>query len=445
MGNAWSDLDIVVSYGKPEVWYYNRDEHLKAIKYFRKCVYVEGVSDKIKKAVFVQAYTNLSNMFSQAGRIVYAIESWNKALGLIPNFGMAGCNLCHGLISYSKCMYDQKHSALILRHAYKGLNLYLEDPLIHNSARKSFNSDVSEIQKLLQEEFLNSDFSFKEYSLGRSKRERSYRTWILQNSLYLNPLNDVFFATAIAHDILLLPNIVVKDYSAPVYQGFYNQLKQEYITARYLFYQYKYELPEHKLHYSDRNRKLVDTLDYPQYGFRYENLKNACKIAYSIFDKIAYFLNEYLKLDIDRNKVYFRKIWYEFPNRKVKSEIESLNNLPLRGLYFLSKDFYDFDSEYLDVADPEAKNIAEIRNHLEHKYFKLHWICPPENGDKMDIRFDKLSYSVSEANFESKAYRIIKSAREALIYLSLAVHIEENKHSSNDDTIVMPLYLFDYY
>ena len=439
IGNAWSDLNVLNNYGKKTVWSYERIEHINAIKYFRKCVSNINVSEEIKAGIFLQAYTNIGNMFLESGRVIYAIESWKKALRIKPSFGMARCNLSHGIIYYANNLYDRNHKALILRHCHNELLLFLKQDDIHEKARIAFETDLSRIRRVLNVDFLKKQNSFREYSLGRSQKERNYRKWVLTNSLYLNPLNDIFFDTAIAHDVLQLPNMRVRDYKAPVFHGFFNQLKQEYITARYLYYQYKEELPESVIHYSDKDRKLVNTLDYPQYGFRYEQLKNAFKTLYSILDKVGYFINEYFKLGIDRDRVYFRSIWYK--DRQINPKIESLNNNPLRGLYFLSKDFYAKDMEYLELAEPDAKDIADLRNNIEHKYFKIHWIKPKESDG--ELRFDSLAYSIDESDFEKKVYRLLRCAREALIYLSLSIHIEEKKNEK-DDGIVMPLQLFDY-
>jgi hypothetical protein len=428
LGNVWSDIDTIKNNNSNDVWLYNRPEHLNAIKYFRKCINVPNVTDEFKRTIHTQAYTNLGNMFSHAGRIIYAIESWHKALKIDENFGMAGCNQCHGLIAYAKSLYDRNHSALILRHAYKGLRHFIKSQEFYPEALDGFKDDIKTLEKVLSEKFLLEEETFRKYSLGKSVRERKYRTWILFNSLYLNPLNDIFYDSVVAQDVMTLPSMRALKYNAPVFQGFYNELKQEFISLRYLFYQYKYELPEHRLHYSDKDRHLVNTLDYPQYGLRYEHLKNSFRMSYSIFDKIAYFLNNYLDLGIKQKDVYFKRIWYEKNSDKILPSIEYLKNLPLRGLYFLSKDFYDPDHKYLSVADPDALEIAEIRNHLEHKYLKIHWLLSRESeGIIHDICHDPLAFSIAEEDFEAKTLRLIKSAREALIYLSLAVHIEELK------------------
>ena len=441
IGNAWSDLDGIVNKSSINIWQFERVEHTNAIKAFRRCISTENTSLEIQKGVFLQAYTNLGNMFSESGRVIYAIELWKCALDIESVFAMAGCNLGHGLLYYANYLYDTNHKAILLRHAYSLFKKYIDKPGIHQFAKQAFEYDLNWIQGILTDDYLSKSNNFREYSLGRSIKEKTYKNWILANSLFLNPLNDIYNDTAIAHDIISLPNMMVKDYSAPVFHGFYNQIKQEYITARYLFYNYKYELYEDDLHYSDKDRNLVDTLDYPQYGYRYEQLKNSFKMLYSIFDKIGYFINEYYKLGIDKDKVYFRNVWIK--DGKINPIIENLNNKPLRGLYFLSKDFYSKDMEYLELTDPEARKIAELRNNVEHKYCKIHWFKP--DISEGESRYDTLSYSINETDFSDKTLKLLKCVREAIIYLSLSIHVEEKKtDSENSDKLIMPLMMFDY-
>jgi len=433
IGNAWAEIDLIKNNNQANAWSYDRNEKLNAIKYFRKCISYNNVSKDIVNGIFIQAYTNLGNQFSEAGRAIYAIEAWGKALEIAPTFGMAGANLSHGLIYYANYLYDRNHSAIILRHCYKKLMLYLKCDRIHEGARHVFETDIEWLKSALPSEYLKGNNKFQEFSLGRSKKEKNYHEWVLKNSLYLNPLNDLFFESAIAHDVLHLPNMLIRKFKAPVFHGFFNEIKQQYITARYLYYQYKEELSNNVVHFSDKGRGLVNTLDYPQYGYKYEQIKNAFKMLYSLFDKIAYFINEYFELGIDREKVYFKNIWYK--DKKINEKFENLNNNPLRGLYFLSKDFYSKDEDYLILADPNAQKMAELRNHLEHKYMKIIWM----NSDPYDeLRYDNLAYLINETEFENKTNRLLKCAREAVIYLSLAIHIEENRNI-NKDGIVIPI------
>jgi len=77
------------------------------------------------------------------------------------------------------------------------------------------------------------------------------------------------------------------------------------------------------------------------------------------------------------------------------------------------------------VLEPDAQRIAEIRNHLEHSYLKVHsssnlWVPEVEH-----VPPDPFSYRTTENDLRAKTLRVLKMARSALIYLSLAVHREE--------------------
>ncbi|MBE3093186.1 MAG: hypothetical protein IMZ51_05970 [Chloroflexi bacterium] len=446
-GNAWASLDHILNY-ESFSWLYKRKEFEKAIIYYRRVLGVEKLNDFISKNILSQNYTNLGNMFSQAGRIIAAIDYWDKALLVYPDFGMAKCNKAHGLIYYSKMLYDKSHQTIMLKNAYKLLKTSIEDNTIHKKAKITFRNDIKYIGSLFKKENLESEITFKKFSLGKSKKEIAYRKWVIKNKLFINPLNDILQVDVVSHDVLGLPNLRIRDNPAPIYHGFFSQIKQEYITLRYLFYKYLIK-NETKIHFSDEGRHLNNTLDYPQFGLRYEYLKLSFRMAYSLFDKISYFLNKYLDLGFSPDEVSFRKIWFIKKGNDyfINPKIQELNNLPLRGLYFLSKDLYEKNEEYSTSIEPESYKLAEIRNHIEHKYFKIHWDMwsgkTEHTGDQsMDMNIDNWSYSLYENDFAHKTSKIINLAREAIIYLSLALHHEEIKEKAN--SITMPLIITEY-
>ena len=108
----------------------------------------------------------------------------------------------------------------------------------------------------------------------------------------------------------------------------------------------------------------------PLYSLNIEKVKVAFRLCYSIFDKIAYLLNIYLKLGIASNKVSFRNIWHENANCRnpIRDDIFKESRSALRGLFWLSK---DLDEKGDSPIEPEAKEIATIRNYIEHKSFKV--------------------------------------------------------------------------
>jgi hypothetical protein len=170
-------------------------------------------------------------------------------------------------------------------------------------------------------------------------------------------------------------------------------------------------------------------------------------VAYSLFDKIAYFLNDYLELKIPERAISFRSVWYEGQRKKdgLRQDFVACENLPLRGLFWLSKDLYENKQGFREAIEPVARELAEIRNHLEHKYLKLHseWAGVPSPDARAELPFltDSLAHSLCRDDFEDKTMHLLKMARAALIYLSLAVHSEENRRQRARDPqgLIMPM------
>ncbi|MGJ4748593.1 LA2681 family HEPN domain-containing protein, partial [Leptospira sp. SA-E8] len=127
---------------------------------------------------------------------------------------------------------------------------------------------------------------------------------------------------------------------------------------------------------------------------------------------------------------------------------DNAENLPFRGLFWLTKDF--FDSDLKDTTEPDARACHDLRNHLEHKYLKLHSMLMPETAltsGYFDLFKDDLAHSLTLAELEQRTLRILKLARSALIYLLLGMHQEECRRriASNLDGLTgeMPTYIAD--
>ena len=220
-------------------------------------------------------------------------------------------------------------------------------------------------------------------------------------------------------------------------------MKQEYASGRWLLYE---GLHARSVHFSDRKVALINTLDYPSYGLAVEKVKAAYRIAYSIFDKIAFFLNDYAALGIKARDVYFKKVWYENPHkqpRAIRHKFTSSRNWPLRGLYWLSKDL--FDPELRGVMEPEAQELYVIRNKLEHSYLKVHeMLLPRSSGDSISDMFaDRLAYSIARDDLQAKTIHLYRLARAALIYLSLGMHREEERRRADKaSSLFAPMMLY---
>lgn len=448
LGTAWSTLGNIRRQRREDVWAWEDEESEKEVLHLRRAI-SGSQQHRLDKLRLRQAFTNLGNTFSRLGRPVEALRHWNEALELSPRFDMAAGNKGLGLTTYSRLMYDEGHRRLMLKYAHRSLT---EGCAANPEERfRAFISKLkTQIESVFPREFLDKPYNMTDHSLGSTDEEVEYRRWCLDNRLFLNPLNDLGSYPIASKDVMTCPSVTAPIGEGPIYHGFYNQIKQEFVSARYLYY---HGVTSTDSHFSDKGVLLYNTLDYPVYGLGVEQMKLAYRSAYSILDKIAFFLNHYLRLHLADHQVKFRTFWYE-PKRgsnELRSEFLSLANLPLRGLFWLSKDLFEDEPGFRNALEPDARNLRAIRNHLEHKYLKLHAIKPykEECIDSCALRsmVDTLAHSETLGSFQDMVLKMLGMVREALIYLSLGVHQEEvrrRKENSSGPTLPgLPLDPYD--
>ena len=450
LSNAWANVGLLSRTDPDAEWAWEQPEFEKQIIHLRLAIREQGFQ-QLPSVRQTQVFTNLGNLLSEVGRCIEAQECWSAALTLQPRFTMALGNRGRGRLWYAKALYDDGHRTVFLRHAFADLDAALsaprDDPLGPDTgARKGFQKHRDGIRRHLPKAELRKGTRMKEFSLGETEQEVRYRKWCLANCLFLNPLNDLGNHSVAAHDVLTTPSMVVAVGEGPHYQGFYNQMKQEFVSARWFYHE---GITARKPHFSDKDVTLYNTLDYPCYSLAVEKVKVAFRMAYSLLDKIAFFFNHYMGLGIPEKRVYFKTFWYSGQNRQqgLRHEFTSRRNWPLRGLFWLSKDLFEDKPGFRECLEPDAQELDAIRNHAEHKYLKLHdgmWRGPDGSDDPLfSHRTDVLAASLYRRDFESKALRLLKMVRAALIYLSLAIHSEEAKRERERPKkgVVVPMFM----
>jgi len=409
------------------VWDFEQPEVRQQVFLLRRAANSSGFAemDAIRRC---QILTNLGNQLDTLGRFVEARAYWSAALAIDRNFWMARANRGRGLMHYAAALYDPGHSAVFALHAHRDLveavALIDRYPHLGDCRLVSFFSQSAEqIARHYDVEEIGKAHKPDGWKMGAQPMERTYRSWCLDNILFLNPLNDVEKASVAAHDILHLPDFITAINEHPIVIGMFNELKQEFVSARWMLWE---GIHSRKPHFSDREVLLYNTLDYSSYGLSIEKVKFAFRTSYSILDKIAYFLNHYLALSIPEKRVSFRTIWREKDNGPVRDRFAKSENWPLRGLFWLSKDL--FEEDIRDTMEPDARALAELRNHLEHKYVKVHeMLLPPMSvGDPFH---DTLAYAITRSDLEQRTLRLMQLVRAALIYLVLGMHQEERERA----------------
>jgi hypothetical protein len=436
IANAWHNRQQERHHDVAAAWDWEQPELLRQIFHLRVAIGLPGF-DKLSRTRRCQILTNLANQLSTLGRFVEARATWTRALAIDPRFGMARGNRGSGLIKYARSHYDENQAVILLAAAHEDLAAALGTHVRYNgeeqhAAKDHFAAQLAQVERWIEADRVKREIKLDGYSLGRSAAERSYRRWVLREGLFLNPLNDLGPLSVAASDILSLPSYTTPLKEPPTLIGFFNQMKQEYVSARWLLYE---GLHSRGVHFSDRDVLLFNTLDYPSYALAIEKVKAAYRTVYSLLDKIAFFINDYAKLGIAPHRVYFRTLWYEDcdPQKPVRAVFNQSRNLSLRALYWLGKDL--FDPALRDVMEPEARALYAIRNHLEHSYLKVHELTVPsgQETDEDDAWADRLAYSVQREDFAAKTIHVLKRARAGLIYLSFGMHREEIRRRDGKD------------
>lgn len=169
--------------------------------------------------------------------------------------------------------------------------------------------------------------------------------------------------------------------------------------------------------------KIIDTLDYSLYNTHVELVKASFKGFYDVLDKIAYFINDYLRLGIPDRRVSFRAVWYQSSRDKtIREQILVTENFSLNALFGMHQDF----------EDGEFKNLKLTRDALTHRFVNVKLFYDTEDIENM-----------SESSLVSLTLELARATRNAILYLLQFVHTEEVKKERESTGFIPTLYAQD--
>ncbi len=432
LGTAYADLIFINKNN-----FIGNEEHVrKSILYYRKGeLLIEEKFLSVNDGI-IQLLTNLGNTYSCMNRFTEAIEVFKKALLFAPNFSMANGNLGECLLRYSLHICNPYKSYLFQQESLKHLKMALDYPQYIDS-------------EFAKEDFMHAYFPMKEHyeklklnvpkiktTKYKTKSEANYRKWSAENNLFLNELNDIDNSFLTEEDSLHIPEIIENidiGFNSKFHSSF-NELKQDYISNRYFLYEVCQGCTKH--HFSDNFSGILETFDYSIYTLNTTKLKSIFKNIYSLFDKIAFFINEYFNLNIPYKEVSFKSIWKNEKNRKTLFDIIKYNN-SLYSLYWI---YIDLFSNFELSTDPKINKINKIRNSIEHRSFKIVDVSYDIDilGENKD---DSYEFKISYSELKAITLYLFKILRTAMLNLVYAVMIEENKKIDISDIYIPPIRL----
>lgn len=342
-----------------------------------------------------------------------AIKMYCKCIQINPRFTMASGNLAICLHHYRNFLNDNEHLHFIKK--IKNLietSITFSDPNRVNNAEKQF---IKLYEQYLDYKDLD-ECSCK--NIDYNPNSQKYREWCWDNGLYLNPLNDLQADDINRYDDnILLPSLLFQsDKDLNKYISMFNQIKQEYVYARYLCFN---SIEIDSVHYADENVDLIDCLEYVQYSIRVEGLKAAFKTLYSLLDKVGMFINEYYSLKIKTRQVNFHSIW------RTDSNLGKLldKNIGLSSIFWISKDFDNGNNSL--TANPHAKLLKTIRNYLEHRFTNITLNFIDGSEENNETRLYLTEFELQECTLD-----LLNLVREVIFSLKNAIQISENEKQS---------------
>ena len=376
-----------------------------------------------------QIWVNLGNCFNTLGRVLDALECYEKAIALEPNHGMALGNKGAGLYYYATVAGE--HQGTFLREAYSLLAQAFEKG-VNTEAVPYFNNYLEEIKRRFKgrEHVLENQPKYPGISSkGDSEIEKFSSKFCLDNKLYLNICNYCQQCDAAFGDTAVIRKMIVpltkhndkdwlKDDQYLRLSRYLNQIKQDYVTARFMLMLSRYK--ELNLDFVHRRVKIIDTLDYNLHNTYVELVKVSFKGFYGVLDKVAYFINDYLRLGIPDRRVSFGAVWYQsLRDKTIREQILATESFSLNALFSLHQDF----------EDGEFKNLRLTRDALTHRFVNVKLF-----HDKEDIE------NMSESSLISLTFELARATRNAILYLLQFVHTEEVKKERESTEFVPTLY-----
>lgn len=420
IANAYHDIRMVTgeieeSHLEKEIYYFRYVLNIYESKFYADTENTENIEEQVAENIAIRAYVNLGNAFQVVGRYIVAMDNYYNALNLNSEYAMASLNLSCVLFDYAELQikdYEKRY------YYHAGYHYYQQAK--HDKVNLESQEHLKKLEDYIKifspeyiENFLSKDLRLPLLQVCNNE-EIEYRKKLLFYRLFLDPCLDILSEPCFAIDSINLPFKEPYSNEEKEFIGLFNQIKQEYHWARYLWYEvsdiFDGELPQN---YLDRQLNLIDTGDFSNYSLQESMLRTAFRVAYSLFDRIGFFINQYFDIELKGTRVSFKNIWKDKLNNKEKvpNPIMSTHsdNLFVHAMYWLQKDFWE--SEETNITAPNAIKISKMRNDMEHNCLRT----GRKTGEAL------FTIYTTENEIENNAFQLLKLARELIIYLCLAV------------------------
>lgn len=416
------------------------DDLSQAVIFYRRALYA---LQRIKKLTYTELIlkgnieTNLGNSLSSQGRAFCCIPFWDKAYKFTKN-PVSIISKANNELFIAGNLYDHGHAEYHQYIAYKlvllGLNtideLYPEQKVAYAEG-----SDLMDFKMWFESHYRAQDFEyFNEFEEAfETNNQKEYLVWCGDNRLFVNDLNDVCTSQVVYQDIMTLPSVSAEINASLsldeelIYHGNFDEIKNDFCYARYLTF-IAQNIPNEQAHIFNKTYPHVNDMSCSITNIKANHYKSAFRTLYSIFDKIAYFINRFFDLnDIEKDhRISFDSLFRKLNNNKgwkPNDKLRESNNYFIHALFYILKDIKDVKgaiptSHWLD---PDTKNFSEIRNSIEHRSLKI----VDDFGNKLN-QLDRVSKASKLENIRSEVIDLENNIKVLTAEIIVIVKLENN-------------------
>ena len=197
-----------------------------------------------------------------------------------------------------------------------------------------------------------------------------------------------------------------------------NILKEDFITARYIYY--------HSIDAKDKIKqqniitRFANTFDKSSFDLELGMIKASFRIAADCLGKVAILVNEYYQLNPTGTNININNIWYEKGEYKLGIHTTILNALKknpfLEGLKNLQEDWF------LDNFPGPLKEIRNSATHLKLIIYEMRSTSFSQSSNNL----------ITENELSKYTYYLLRIVKAAIIYMVCAINFEESKKVIND-------------
>lgn len=383
--------------------------------------------DKIDSELLVKVINNYANCLDHLGRTVEAVDQYYDCLMIDPDHAVAMGNCSHALQRLFNI--STKRNDKLLYESWRLLNkaVQLKDEVIdlagvhlwdcYSNCLKNLESYISSLNP-------NGVKALENWIIEHDQHHTSWKPplWLqkIQEDRLLLSVNPIFsncreeYRDEIIFESMITPLTEEEDRRFKTLCHTFNNIKEDFATARYLYYQSQSQSPE--LVQVSSITSYINTLDFSDFGIRSGFLKTSLRLSADLLDKCAVFLTGYLQLPHPEDQVTFGNVWYQ--KRKHKQGLLEEIKTRLTANQFLSA-LYDLQRDLFANSYPFP--FKTLRNNSTHKRMVLSWY------GSLDEEIENCGLEI----FQEATFQLLRMAKAAIIYLVGLIMLEEQQKPKN--------------